>query len=146
MVVRQRDLRTAKYAFVRGDGSFLTPFRFEWAEPFTEGLAAVRLGGRLGFINERGDVVIDAQFDPDPNNVCSHFFYEGLAAVRISGKCGYVDRSGHVKIEPRFDGARRFRSGLAMVWDARGWAYIDQSGQIVWSATQVRSVVSPADF
>ena len=41
----------------------LLPAGFERAARFSEGLAAVRLNGRYGYINSRGETVIAPQFD-----------------------------------------------------------------------------------
>jgi len=44
---------------------------FEWAESFHDGLALVKTGGKWGFIDNTGKMVIEPQFDqglfPVPN-------------------------------------------------------------------------------
>ena len=52
--------------------------KFDEAWDFSEGLAAVKIGGKVGFINKAGEIVINPQFD----NAGS--FSEGLA--RVSGR------------------------------------------------------------
>ena len=68
--------------------------QFDWAEPFSEGLARVLIGGigtgKWGFIDKTGHYVINPQFDSAGS------FSDGLAAVRIgddkTGKWGYIAR------------------------------------------------------
>ena len=52
----------------------ITP-KYEDAKRFSEGLAAVKLGDKWGYINESGEVVIDFQYD------YAHSFAEGKALV-----------------------------------------------------------------
>src|SRR4051794_23510863 len=41
----------------------LIPARFEFAAPFSEGLAGVLIKGRFGYIDARGEIVIPPRFD-----------------------------------------------------------------------------------
>ena len=59
------------------------------AKNFHEGLAAVSENGKWGFIDKKGKVVIDFQFDEVGD------FSEGLARVRNKDdKWGYIDKKG----------------------------------------------------
>jgi hypothetical protein len=59
-------------------------------------LFPVVVGGRWGYVNKSGEIVINPQFDR------AEAFTQGLAPVRI-GRWGYVDNSGKVVINPQFD-------------------------------------------
>lgn len=103
---------------------------------FSEGLARFVEGGKLGFFDRAGDVVISAQYDG------ARAFSEGLAAVCVGcrrktagehgfwvgGRWGYVDRSGHMVISVRFGDAGWFENGRAevQIGDQRFW--IDHEG------------------
>ena len=93
-------------------GIFVINPQFDDTRPFSEGLAAVRIGDEWGFIDTTGSYVINPQFD-----IAGRFF-EGLAAVRIgddeTGKWGFIDTTGSVVINPQFDDARPFSDGLAV--------------------------------
>ena len=109
---------------------------------FFEGLARVENGGKCGFIDKTGNVVIPLEYDADRY---SHFS-EGLALVykggqyaaasqRImeGGKCGFVDQSGKVVIPLEYDNATYFSEGLAIV-EKNGRQYIiNTKGNIVAS-------------
>lgn len=77
----------------------LIPARFERALPFSEGLAAVSLKGRFGYIDGRGEIVIEPKFDLAGN------FHQGLAEVLIGDKTGVIDRTGEIVVPPMFQRA-----------------------------------------
>jgi predicted DNA-binding WGR domain protein len=100
-------------------------------------------GGKWGFIDKTGKVVIQPQFD------YAFGFSEGLVAVEIRTETtsmvrmwGYIDRTGKLVIKPQFSFAQGFRHGLAQVEidDAtsqeRKFGYIDKTGKYVWEPTK----------
>ncbi|MBN1667429.1 MAG: WG repeat-containing protein [Anaerolineales bacterium] len=50
------------YTFIDQNGEFPFDQEFDWALPFSEGLAAVRMDEEWGFIDTKGDMVIEPQF------------------------------------------------------------------------------------
>ena len=64
--------------------------QFGIAAPFSDGLAAVKIGdfntGKAGLIDKTGRIVINPQLDD------VGFFSEGLAQVRIGDKWGFIAR------------------------------------------------------
>lgn len=72
------------------------PQRFEVAQPFSDGLAAVRVNGLYGFIDTGGKPVIAPRFqNAGP-------FVGEYAEVRLDGATGIVNRSGKIVVEPQF--------------------------------------------
>ena len=67
-------------------GTIVINPQFDKAESFSEGLAAVRIGGKEGFIDKTGHYVINPQFDS------ANSFSDGLAAVRVGDKWGFIAR------------------------------------------------------
>lgn len=72
-------------------------------------LHPVEIGGKYGYINTGGNLVIAAQFDRADE------FSEGLAKVRVKDKYGFIDNKGEIVINPEFDDALPFSEGLAAV-------------------------------
>jgi len=92
---------------------------FEDARPFSdEGYAAVKSGGKWGFIDTSGAVVIGFWFDDALS------FGQHLAAVKVGEFWGYISIYGHVVIEPVFLEAKSFSNGSAPVLTDRGWQFI----------------------
>ncbi len=94
---------------------YAIPPIFDAASDFHEGLAAVRIDDKWGFIDKTGKVVIEPQF-----NELQHEFYaefsEGLVAVNFEKakfakssrpeeetfKWGFVNKQGKIVIDPKF--------------------------------------------
>lgn len=80
---------------------------------------------KVGYINQRGEVVIDPIFDYATR------FYEGLAAVEVRNRWGVINASGEFAIQPQSRGWCRFRDGLASISVKGKWGIIDRSGKFV---------------
>ena len=70
------------------------PFIFQHASDFSEGLAAVKLNGKYGFIDKTGKEIIPLKYD------FANCFSEGLALVRLNNKWFYIDKNGIEYFEP----------------------------------------------
>lgn len=111
-----------KYTFVDPAGHLLGQ-RFGYARHFSEGVAAVRINDRWGYVDKTGTVVIKPRFD------WAELFSDGLARVRDGGLFGYIDHSGDYVIQPRFKSAGDFADGLAAVSDSQtAFWYIKPNG------------------
>jgi hypothetical protein len=121
----------------------------------------VEVGGKKGFVDETGKLVINPQWD------VAYPFNEGLAIVCV-GECdsdhfigyrlgknfeqialeqthkfGFVDETGKLAINPMFEEAGNFSEGLAAVCLGKGcyyslkkdkprkWGYIDKNGAMI---------------
>ena len=115
-----------KIFFTDLNGIRISDKSFQDAYDFQEGKAAVRAdNGLWGFINNKGDVVIDCKFHGVND------FSEGLAAVRISDQWGFMNETGKVIIPCRYDEVRNFSEGLAAVRQEGQWGFIDQYGNMI---------------
>ena len=124
-----------KKGFINKHGEWAIPPGFDWAEPFSEDLAAVDVGGKRGFIDTHGAVAIPLDF------LEARAFAGGLAQVfREPGKPLFIDRTGKVVIEPHVEFACAFTDQWSMVtsgWrehsqkDGSGgkWGYMDKTGK-----------------
>jgi len=128
---------------------------------FSEGVLAVKVMGRWGFINADGEFVIPQKFD------YATFFSDGLALVRVNdswfyidregritlkhgdgnfseglasrciskglyGKlCGFIDTSGSSVIRAQFDEVGEFKDGLVRVRRKDRWGFANRNGQMV---------------
>jgi hypothetical protein len=96
---------------------------------FSEGLARASDGGRHGYINKAGKVIVKGQFD------WSGDFHEGLAFFMNEGnppdRWGYINKVGKVVIKPQFEKAGDFSEGLAPVRIDGKWGYINRAGKVV---------------
>jgi len=90
---------------------------------FHEGLLAIKLDHKFGYIRRDGTVAIEPKFDS------ASAFKEGRGMVVIRNKAGFVNHKGELIIPADYIGATDFSEGLAAVSKSRRrWGYIDKSG------------------
>ncbi|MGV8073024.1 MAG: WG repeat-containing protein [Syntrophobacteraceae bacterium] len=94
-----------KFGFFDERGHVIIPARFDFATPFSDGLAAFCRDCREQTEGE-------------------HSSYEG-------GKWGFIDKKGHTAITPVFDRAESFEQGRAKVMLNGRWITIDKAGNPV---------------
>ncbi len=74
---------------------------------FSDGIAAVEKEGKIGFVNEKNEVVIPFQYDySDEHQMCNlgYLFHDGYCVMtNADGKLGLIDRSGNWVVEPEYD-------------------------------------------
>ena len=63
--------------------------KYDDAGSFSEGLAAVEINGKWGFIDHTGKEIIPLKYDDAGS------FSEGLAPVKLDGKWGQIDKNGN---------------------------------------------------
>lgn len=140
------------YGFIDNAGEVVIAPQFAYAFRFSEGLAAVNVGGtqttydipvdgKWGFIDRSGRYVINPQYFSPPttgkpydlNDLArvlheGYIFSEGKAAVYTDNGWVYIDSAQNVVVnDPRIKSARRFIEGLAAVYIDGKWGYIDHS-------------------
>ncbi len=76
------------WGFINESGKWVIEAKYEYADPFSYSLAAVKVDGSYGYINKSGDFVITPQFE------YAGSFQYGLALVTIDGKDGYINTNG----------------------------------------------------
>jgi len=88
---------------------------FNYARSFSEGMAAVMIGKKYGYIDKIGTIVIQPKFD------LAYDFSEGMDRVQFRGedifdsKYGYINKKGELIIDALFYTASDFSEGLAYV-------------------------------
>jgi hypothetical protein len=95
----------------------------------TQHLFKITQNDKVGYINEKGKVVINPIF------LSGNDFSEGLAAVRLNGMYGFINESGTFVIKPEYDFATNFVHGLTVVYKDGEPLFIDKTGNIVLSKT-----------
>ena len=89
---------------------------------FTDGLVAIRVSDKWGYMDTKRSIVIAPRFDSvEP-------FSEERAVVTIGKLHGYIDRSGKYIVEPRFAWGYSFRRGVASVRSGDRYGLIDLNG------------------
>lgn len=92
---------------------------------FQEGMAAVKLNDKFGFIDLTGKEVIPLKYEAAGD------FLEGLAPVYLKEKIGFIDKTGKEVIPLKYDYLSDFHEGLASVRQNNKWGFIDKTGKEV---------------
>lgn len=114
------------FVCINGEGERITKQIYEDARMFLDAsLAAVKLDGKWGFIDNTGNIKIAPQYEDAKS------FRNNLAAVKLDGLWGYVDSDGVIAIAPTFSEANSFNtSGYTFVTLESGkWAILQLIGE-----------------
>jgi hypothetical protein len=125
--------------FIDHSGRVVISGPYAFAEPFSEGLAAVAngrwSGAKYGFINREGKMVIQPRFEPEREH---HGFMrglssfsDGLACVKMDKLYGFINKQGDMVIPAEFNYRSDFSEGFACVsrQGSSTWEFIDKTGR-----------------
>jgi hypothetical protein len=117
----------SKVGYIRRDGTFAIPAVNGSASgiDFSEGVAATRVKGKVGFMDKTGAVVIEPQYDD------VFPFSDGFAAVQLGDRWGYIDHAGKVVIPIKFHIGHMFSEGVASVELEGKWGFVGPTGRYV---------------
>ena len=136
-------------SFINKKGERITSQLFERANKFSDGMAAIQLDDKWGFIDTTGNIVIQPQYDIRSN------FSEGLAPVYVSVEeagymfgsyslQGFIDKTGAtvISFQPHVSYGG-FRNGLTkgrrFIYENKKYTgqyeffYMNKNGEKIWS-------------
>jgi len=116
--------RQSRVGFVDSSGQFRIPPTFDEALPFSEGMAAVKVGEKWGFIDKSGAMAITPQFEQ------AYYFFEGVAVAEIEKRSVLINRKGEV-VASGFDRFGDIAEGRVQVSVGRNDGFIDFAGKVV---------------
>jgi hypothetical protein len=132
------DVDHSKFGYIDEKGQAIVTAKFDKAQDFSEGLAAVAFNAgkkskheferprHWGYIDRDGKIVITPQFRR------ARPFSEGLAAVQnLQYKWGYIDPSGKIIVPFQFEDSASFSQGKAVVLTGEKVGFIDRTGTLV---------------
>lgn len=110
--------KTNRVGYIDKDGQLMIPFEFDAIvagesgeslefNDFSEGLAAVNKNDKYGFIDTKGKVVIEPQYE------WASSFSDGLAIVSAEGLYGAIDKQGKTVIPFEYEALADFQEGFA---------------------------------
>lgn len=97
------------FALKNKNGKFLTDYIFSDIRPFSNGLSAVEIKEKWGFVNNKGELVIPAKFD------IVFDFKEEITMVYADGKWLGINKKGAVQFIPQIDNCFGFENGVANI-------------------------------
>jgi len=130
----------AKYGYIDLNGKNIIAEKYEEATAFYKGIAAFKSENLWGFINSRGKVIINPQY-----NEVQFALVNGLIAVKNGEKWGYIDEEGNYVIKPQFNSVTNFIGDIAMVDTSGKVGLIDKKGKFV-ATPQFDNVLNRVDY
>ncbi|WP_026476125.1 WG repeat-containing protein [Alkaliphilus transvaalensis] len=155
------NVETRKFGHLDPRGNTVVDFIWDGSLPFYQGLAAVWLDGKWGYINHDNEIVVPIEFDyygmefgdgliilkddeyhfynlktHELTKYEMHFDFvnepqEGLAPVLLDGKWGFINPEGDVIVPIIYDSVGVFSEGRAGVKVGNYWGYVDQQGNVI---------------
>ncbi len=126
------DGKRGKWGYADKNGNLAIKFQYDLASYFSEERAIVEVGNKFGFINTKGDQIVEPIYD------AAYSYHEGLAGVRIGkyqsnleSNWGFIDLSGKVVIPFDFDfvDPEGFKNGKIKVRSNGEFFMIDKTGK-----------------
>lgn len=95
-------------------------------------LLPVKIGEKWGYVNQRGEYVINPQFDK------AYSFTNGRAMVIVNDKYGYIDEKGSYVVNPKYKDATIFSEDRAwVVEEGKAPTLIDRDGKELFDMKDV---------
>lgn len=114
------------YSYVDTLGNIVNDTTYLWGRSsnrnYYNGLAVYSIHERYGFLNHKGEMVIDTIYDKADR------FSEGIAAVCLNEKWGYIDTLGNNIIDFKYDGWGLCSEGIIAVKKGEKWGFVKSSG------------------
>lgn len=121
-----------RYRRIDPKGRCLASYSWHSIGQFSDGLGMISVKGKIGFIDDAGDLVLKPTWRSWFTDLSECFFREGLAPMKVGRKWGFIDRKGRMAIRPQFDEVQMgFSEGLAAVRVKKLFGYVDRKGKMV---------------
>ncbi|MHA1718974.1 MAG: WG repeat-containing protein [Promethearchaeota archaeon] len=93
---------------------FETDFNFLWG--FYDGLCAFSKEGKVGFIDKKGNIVLNPIYEMNYNQ-CLYKFNENICSIQIDGKFGIINKNGNFIEPPKHINPIIFNNGVYIISD-----------------------------
>ncbi|MBO7055054.1 MAG: WG repeat-containing protein [Bacteroidales bacterium] len=98
-------------------------------------LIPVKSGDKWGYINPKGEYVINPQFDD------AYPFTDGVALIEMDGKVGYINEDGSYLLSAQYKNGTPFRDGFAVVvLEGSVPTCIDKKGNVIFTLDDAKQL------
>lgn len=123
-----------KWGYQTSSGTKVIDFKYDAAEPFSEGRAKVRKGNKYGIINPEGKFVLPIQFDDITEWAESTYRVakggKWKDGVLSNEKYGLADVSGTIVVKPEYEELAMLTGGVAAARKGKKYGFI--SDRLQW--------------
>jgi hypothetical protein len=132
------------YGLIDSKGAMVIQPLYPNIGDFSDGLARFYKNNKVGFIDERGKIIIPEKFEQFDE--FSYKFSEGLCPVLLNGKWGVIDSKGKMVVPPKYDAIGNFKEGLASFALNSAVGFIDSKGNEVIPAIYLLEEYAMPEF
>lgn len=79
--------REGLWGVVDRTGRIISDNQWDWVGEYTNGMLLVKLGGKYGFLNEKGEIAIEIKYDD-----ATSFDHNGYSSVALGGRKYQIDK------------------------------------------------------
>lgn len=121
------------YGLVSNSGNIILPFDYDAIGQLSDGKAVVIMEDELAYINKKGEIIIDDEFENFPNSISKGKFKNGYAIAVQYEKYGRIDKTGKIVTRFRYDNLDLTEGAIA--FEKKGlWGLMDFSNEIIVSS------------
>lgn len=128
------------YGYMDYEGNVVIPAQYEYASPFSSGIAEVTTEKGQTYIDKEGNVVFYAedilnQFDLESSYPDIYAFHDGMARVSTYDSVGYINTKGEFVIPMNiYYNGYDFSDGVVEVYDSNYVSsFIDTAGNVLFT-------------
>lgn len=118
------DSEKFQFGYIDTNGRIVIPFEYDEAQMFSEGLAAVNIDGKFGFINRKNEMLIKPKWEfamDFQGGVC----FVGVPHQGYQPLWGLINNAGTLLVNFQYLEVKQFNEGIAVVRDSLGYWFID---------------------
>ena len=124
------DNQTKLYGITNEFGKDILKPTYKEMRVFINGLSKFKQNEKWGLINEKGIIVLPAEFETE-YDFSDQGVSEGLLAAKKGGKYGYYNEKGVLIIEHKFDWTSQFCNGMAWIQIGERYSFINKKGEYI---------------
>lgn len=114
------------FGLMNTQGELVRTYQYDNMGYFKDELALAESGGKWGFVDNLGDLVISTNAD------VGFHFQDGLAWLQHQGTCYYIDTSGRTRLEMAgLSEVTSFSSGYARGKSGHFYGFFDKTGKVI---------------
>lgn len=131
-----RDRVTSLYGFIDAQGNILGEIKWENAQPHSHGLAAVEYGNLWGFVNAKGEVVVQPQY-VEVEDFIDDQTWAITEDIKGNKKFHAINTQGKTLFSASYDEVGHFSEGYAVVEKGDDRYIINKNGKKVFNAVLI---------
>jgi hypothetical protein len=119
-----------KFGLMKRNCQIIDSAKFDKIGKLINDRAIVIKNGKIGYIDGKGQLILDFKFDDYPNAIELSQFKGSYAVVKQNGKFGVIEQFGKLIIPSNYNQLGSF-SPLMAYTKGKGWGFIDMSNNIL---------------